>query len=104
MQHDQAVAVGEQRLELDPSDQLRDILEHVARLEDLVPVLLDGLVAEPVASRLHDLVRDERNRLGLAEQQTARLAAPGELGREEDLESVLFAGKQSHRGPLSLRE
>ena len=101
LQHDQAVAVREQRLELDSSHQLRHVLEDVARLEDLVPVLLDGLVPEPVPRGLHHLVRDQRNGLGLAEQQPARPAAAGQLGREEDLEPVLFAGQQSHGRPFS---
>ena len=66
-------------------------------------MLLDGVVAEPIPCGLHDLVGDQRNGLGLAEQQTARPAAAGELGREEDLEPVLFAGQQSHGRPFSAR-
>jgi hypothetical protein len=66
-------------------------------------VLLDGVVPEPVPRGLHDLMRDQRDCLGLAEQQTARPAAASELGSEEDLEPVLFAGQQSHGRPFSAR-
>src|SRR5215213_7658163 len=71
VQHEQPAAVGEQRLGL--------------------------RVRPPVAGGLADVVRDQRDGLGLVEPQAARAPLARELGGEEQQQSVLLAWEEAHR-------
>ena len=73
-EHDQPRPVGEERLELDPVDQLGDAVLHLAGAEHRISPPLDLVVGEAVAGELHRLVGDQGDRLGLAQPQAAARA------------------------------
>ena len=100
MQHQQAAAVAEERLDLDPADQALHALEHVGRPEQRVAGGLGGGVGDAVARGLAHLVGDQRDRLGLPEPQAAAASPPGELGGEEEEEAVLLAREEPHAEPV----
>ena len=90
------------RLDLDARDELRHAVEHVVLAQQRVAERLDLGVAAPVARRLADLVGDQRDRLGLAQQQAAGAPPPRELTGEEQLEAVLLTWQQAHGASLPL--
>src|SRR5688572_14787208 len=83
MQHDQAAAVAEQRLDLDAVHQLRHAVGDVVRAERPVAGGLGRRIGGAVARRLADGVGDHGDRLRLPEPQPAGVAPAGELGGEE---------------------
>src|ERR671910_371635 len=97
VQDDQAAAVGEERLHLDPRYQLRHAGEDVVRRERAVALRLGGRVGGAVAGGLAHRVGDHRHRLRLAEPEPARLPLARQLGGEEQQEAVLLAGEEAHR-------
>jgi hypothetical protein len=93
-------AVGEGRFGLHFVDHLGDAFHHVVALQDRRAETHQLGDRFAVARALENFERNDRYGLGIIELQPACLTPPGEIGRDDDEQFLLFARAQMHREVL----